>query len=230
MPLSKTMRWLLVAALFLVHPCIANLDRSGLSRFRNLLQTKKNLSDDEDKGDTSSCNSTSCYRYYSPKTAPFFIESWPGVDFETGEFYGGSIPINESDPSRTLFFIFKPATQTPVDEVTIWLQGGPGCSSLLGFFSENGPISWQPGTGNQKAKNRYAWSEMTNMLWVDNGVGVGFSQGKVTARNEIDIAKDFLGFFKSWEKLFEIKHYKIYMTVGVVRSHAVLRSIADHSS
>lgn len=31
------------------------------------------------------------YRYYNHKTAPYFIESWPDVDFDTGEFYSGSV-------------------------------------------------------------------------------------------------------------------------------------------
>ena len=51
------------------------------------------------------------------------------------------------------------------------------------------------------------------MLWIDQPVGTGFSQGKVTARDEIDVSRDFLGFFKNWEKKFGIKNYKIYMTV-----------------
>lgn len=98
----------------------------------------------------NSCTDPSCYRYYNAKTAPYFIKSFPDVPFDTGEFYGGSIPIDESDPSRTLFFLFKPAetikisapTNKSVDEVTIWLNGGPGCSSLGGFLTENGPFVW----------------------------------------------------------------------------------------
>ena len=30
-------------------------------------------------------------RYYNDKTAPYFIESWPDVNFDTGEFYSGSV-------------------------------------------------------------------------------------------------------------------------------------------
>jgi hypothetical protein len=31
------------------------------------------------------------YRYYNNKTAPYFIEKWPDVNFDTGEFYSGSV-------------------------------------------------------------------------------------------------------------------------------------------
>ncbi|KAI9703449.1 MAG: hypothetical protein M1820_005922 [Bogoriella megaspora] len=151
------------------------------------------------------------YRYYNNKTSPYFIEKWPDVNFDTGEFYSGSVPIDESDPSRSLFWIFKPAIEAPVDEVTIWLNGGPGCSSLIGFFQENGPILWQPGI-YEPTSNPYSWANITNMLYVEQPVGTGFSVGQVRALNEVDIAKDFVGFFKNWEKLFDIQNYKIYVT------------------
>jgi carboxypeptidase D len=61
-------------------------------------------------------------------------------------------------------------------------------------------------------KNPYSWAKYTNMLWVEQPVGTGFAQGKVEARNEISIAKDFVGFFKNFEKLFGIENYKIYVT------------------
>ncbi|KAI9707898.1 MAG: hypothetical protein M1820_004504 [Bogoriella megaspora] len=150
--------------------------------------------------------------YYNNKTAPYFIEEWPLVSFPTGEFYSGSVPVNESDPSRTLFFVFKPATEAgPVNETTIWFNGGPGCSSLVGLLQENGPILWQPGT-YMPTENPYAWSRITNMLWVEWPIGVGFTTGNITAYDEVDAARDFVGFYKNWQKLFEIQHYKTYVT------------------
>ena len=81
----------------------------------------------------------------------------PQVHYDIGEMYGGQIPIDESDPSRLLYFVFKPAidASAPNDEVTIYLnvgtlvvnalmeanpihgQGGPGCSSMDAFFQES---------------------------------------------------------------------------------------------
>lgn len=37
-------------------------------------------------------------------------------------------------------------------------------------------------------------------------------QGNGTARNESDIAKDFVGFYKNWQKVFGIENYKTYVT------------------
>lgn len=89
--------------------------------------------------------------------------------------------------------------------------GGPGCSSLEGFFQENGRIQW---TWGQYAPqiNDYSWVNLTNVLWVEQPVGTGFSIGKANATNEEDISRDFVGFFKNFEKIFSITDHKIYVT------------------
>ena len=139
------------------------------------------------------------------------IESLPEVNYDIGEMYSGNVPIESNDTSRSLFFVFAPTTGDPVDEVTIWLNGGPGCSSLEGFFQENGPFTWQPGT-LAPVSNPYSWVNLTNMLWVDQPVGTGFSTGNATATSQFDIASDFVKFFKNFEQLFGIKNYKIFVT------------------
>lgn len=116
-----------------------------------------------------------------------------------------------NDTSRTLFFVFAPTIGEPVDEVTIWLNGGPGCSSLEGFFQENGPYVWLPGTV-APARNPYSWVNLTNMLWVDQPVGTGYSTGNATATSQYETAQDFINFFKNWEDIFGITNYKIYVT------------------
>jgi carboxypeptidase D len=133
------------------------------------------------------------------------------VPFDIGEMYSGNIPIDTNNKSRNLFFVFYPKLGDTVDEVTIWLNGGPGCSSLEGFFQENGPFVWQPGT-LAPIQNPYSWVNLTNMLWVEQPVGTGFSQGEVTATSQLDIAADFVKFFKNFQTIFGIKNFKIYVT------------------
>src|ERR1700760_968099 len=89
--------------------------------------------------------------------------------------------------------------------------GGPGCSSLEGFLQENGPFIWTWGQYNG-LQNPYSWVNLTNMLWVEYPVGTGFSQGKVTASSEEEIAQDFIGFFKNFQEIFGISNYKIFVT------------------
>ena len=138
------------------------------------------------------------YRYYNNQTEQYFVQSLPDVPFDLGEMYSGLVPIDTNNKSRALFFLFEPKLGAPVDEITIWLNGGPGCSSLAGFFQENGRFLWQAGTYSPSI-NPYSWVNLTNMLWVEQPVGTGFSIGTPTATTQEETAQDFIKFFKNFQ-------------------------------
>lgn len=133
------------------------------------------------------------------------------MNFDVGELYSGLVPIDKHNTSRQLFFVFQPTIGDPVDEITIWLNGGPGCSSMEAFLQENGRFSWQPGTF-APVENPYSWVNLTNVLWVDQPVGTGFSTGTPTATRQEETAEDFVKFFKNFQELFGIKKFKIYVS------------------
>ena len=137
----------------------------------------------------------------------------PDVDFDVGESYAGLLPIStDANETRQLYFWFFPSTNPEAtDEITIWLNGGPGCSSLEGLLQENGPFIWQYGTF-KPVKNPYTWVNLTNMIWVEQPVGTGFSQGTPSATSETDVAAQFLGFFKNFIDTFGLQGRKIYIT------------------
>ncbi|KAL8862714.1 MAG: hypothetical protein Q9178_001212 [Gyalolechia marmorata] len=136
----------------------------------------------------------------------------PDVDFDIGESYAGLLPISSaSNETRELYFWFFPSEHPLAsDEITIWLNGGPGCSSLEGLLQENGPFLWQYGTF-APVKNPYTWVNLTNMVWVEQPVGTGFSQGVPTAEDEEDVAEQFLGFFKTFVDTFALQGRKVYI-------------------
>ncbi|KAH5737487.1 carboxypeptidase [Parastagonospora nodorum] len=149
------------------------------------------------------------------KTEPFAVNGTgiPEVPFDVGESYAGLLPISD-DPSETrkLFFWFFPSTQAKIqEEVVIWLNGGPGCSSLSGFLTENGPFTWEAGTV-APVQNPYSWNNLTNVLWVEQPVGVGYSQGVPNITNEVELGNEFRGFYKSFVDLFGIYNWKTYIT------------------
>lgn len=104
----------------------------------------------------------------------------PDVPFDIGESYAGLLPISDDpDETRFLYFWFFPSSNPDAgEEVGLWFNGGPGCSSLSGLLTENGPFTWEDGT-DAPVQNPYSWSNLTNYIWVEQPVGVGFTQGMV---------------------------------------------------
>ena len=69
---------------------------------------------------------------------------------------------------------YFPQNVNPADApVVIWLQGGPGGSSLFGLLEIHGPIqSVFDQNGNTKVvPNPYAWTKEANLIYIDNPVG-----------------------------------------------------------
>lgn len=153
-------------------------------------------------------------RFMTVQTSRFSVNGsgLPDVDFDIGESYAGLLPISNTTNSPELYFWFFPS-QNPAAEndITIWLNGGPGCSSLEGFFQENGPVIWQYGTF-KPVPNPYSWVNLTNMIWVEQPVGTGFSQGTPTATSEADVAAQFLGFWRNMVDTFALQGFTVYIT------------------
>ena len=61
----------------------------------------------------------------------------------------------------------------------MWLQGGPGSSSLFGLLKENGPflvdVKILPDKEPFLKPNEFGWNKAAHVLYVDSPVGTGFS-------------------------------------------------------
>ncbi|KAF8628120.1 hypothetical protein AX15_004076 [Amanita polypyramis BW_CC] len=153
----------------------------------------------------------------------------PLVDFDAGPSWAGLLPIS-SDPNETrklFFWFFPPGPGGSLDDLIFWTNGGPGCSSLEGFLQENGPISWGYGQA-QATQNPYSWTNLSSVLWVEQPVGTGFSQGTPTAQNEEDVASQLVGFLQQFLNVFsELKGKKFYLT-GESYAGTYIPYIADY--
>lgn len=49
------------------------------------------------------------------------------------------------------------------------------------------------------------------MVWIDQPITTGFSRGSKIVNSEIDVASDFMGFWKNFIDTFSMKGYKIYI-------------------
>ncbi|PFH46762.1 hypothetical protein AMATHDRAFT_69125 [Amanita thiersii Skay4041] len=105
-------------------------------------------------------------------------ETTPGVHQVSGY-------VEVSAASRLWFWFFE-ARKNPEDApLTIWLNGGPGCSSMIGLFTENGPCQVNQDNSTTSI-NQFSWNNVSNMLYFDQPFGSGFSYGidATTTSNE----------------------------------------------
>ncbi|KAI4279324.1 MAG: hypothetical protein LQ337_000355 [Flavoplaca oasis] len=93
-------------------------------------------------------------------------ETTPGVNS-----YSGYVDLA---PDAHTFFWFFEARNNPAEApLTLWLNGGPGSDSLIGLFQELGPCNVTEDL--ESMVNPYSWSEVSNMLFISQPLGVGFS-------------------------------------------------------
>ncbi|KXN88358.1 Carboxypeptidase cpdS [Leucoagaricus sp. SymC.cos] len=154
--------------------------------------------------------------FSNPKASQFFVNgtSIPEVDFDVGPSWAGLLPIsNKANETRQLFFwFFPPGPQGSLDDLIFWTNGGPGCSSLEGLSQENGPFSWSWGQA-KPTQNEFSWTNLSSVLWVEQPVGTGFSQGTPNIRNEDDLAEQLVGFLQQFLEVFsEMKGKKFYLS------------------
>lgn len=60
------------------------------------------------------------------------------------------------------------------DPVIFWFNGGPGCSSLLGWAQEHGPYVLNDNT-TEFVKNEFSWNKEATVIYLESPAGVGFS-------------------------------------------------------
>jgi len=83
------------------------------------------------------------------------------------------LEVNEEHNGNLFFWHFQNRHIANSQRTVIWLNGGPGCSSMDGALMEIGP--YRLTDEGQLRYNDGSWDEFANILFVDNPVGTGFS-------------------------------------------------------
>lgn len=127
--------------------------------------------------------------------------------------YAGHIPAKSTE--RMIFYwLFEAAKPTRTTPLLIWLNGGPGCSSMAGLFLENGPIRLVHDNKEWHIEeNLHSWHNLpAHVLYIDQPVGTGlsFTTRNDYCRNDEEINEDLYAFLQNFLKV----HQEVFVTNG----------------
>ncbi|KAK1420930.1 hypothetical protein QVD17_22902 [Tagetes erecta] len=155
------------------------------------------------------------------------VSNLPGQNFNVDfDHYAGYVTVNQ-EYGRALFYWFTEATQEPASKpLVLWLNGGPGCSSIgYGMAEEVGPFHVNK-DGNSVYLNPYSWNTVANLLFLDSPVGVGYSYSNtssdILSNGDKRTASDALQFLLNWlERFPQYKGRDFYITGESYAGHYV---------
>lgn len=97
---------------------------------------------------------------------------WQMPDLSFG-LYSGMLPIQGTQKQLHYVAAFS-QNDWKKDPVILWFNGGPGCSSMLGWTQEHGPYVIEDETQNF-TRNMYSWNTNATVIYFDSPAGVGYS-------------------------------------------------------
>lgn len=151
-----------------------------------------------------------------PENDPHFVHgnivekkfTFPGFDDTSASaeelgHHAGYYRLPNSKAARMFYFFFE-SRNNKDDPVVIWLTGGPGCSSELALFYENGPFQFTKNKKNLSLfLNEYGWDKASNIIFVDQPTGTGFSyttDDSDIRHGEDEVSNDLYDFLQAFFK------------------------------
>ncbi|XP_042510756.1 serine carboxypeptidase-like 40 [Macadamia integrifolia] len=154
------------------------------------------------------------------------IGKLPGQPYVKFSQYAGYITVDKS-AGRALYYYFAEAVNNKDKKpLLLWLNGGPGCSSLAyGAMEEHGPFRVYS-DGKTLYRNPYAWNREANVLYLESPAGVGFSYSNRTSdyakSGDRRTAIDNYAFLVNWlERFPEYKTREFYISGESYAGHYV---------
>ncbi|KAF7635837.1 Carboxypeptidase [Meloidogyne graminicola] len=137
----------------------------------------------------------------------------PGQDFEINfKHYSGFLQV-----SKTKYFHYiltKSQNNPEKDPLILWLNGGPGCSSLLGLFSELGPYLISE-NGSKLLENPYSWNKNASILFIESPSGVGYSystDNNITTNDDETAKYNYEALKQFFNKFTYFKEHPFYIS------------------
>ena len=115
------------------------------------------------------------------------VKDLPNYSYE-GTLYSGYL---EAGKSKKFHYMFNLAEENHEEKpLVLWLNGGPGCSSLDGWSVENGPMFLN--TDGTFTMNNYSWNKAANMLYIESPGEVGYSYINSELDEDIKVDDDIV--------------------------------------
>ncbi|XP_076901314.1 serine carboxypeptidase-like 42 [Bidens hawaiensis] len=160
----------------------------------------------------------------------------PGQPVVKFKQYAGYVDVDLKN-GRSLFYYFVEAdSNADKKPLSLWLNGGPGCSSMGGgAFTELGPF-FPLGNGRGLRLNSKSWNKASNLLFVESPAGVGWSYSNTTSdytTGDANTARDMHIFLINWYKKFpSFKSRDLYLTGESYAGHYIPQlaiALLDHN-
>ena len=130
--------------------------------------------------------------------------------------HAGFLTVNKERNSNLFFWFFESQQVPPAEApVVLWLDGGPGESSMWGLFVETGPFGADADLS--LVTRNLSWTNTNNMLYIDNPVGTGFSftdDEAGYATNQDDVARDLYSALTQFFTAFETFQDNAFYVTG----------------
>ncbi|CAN6381852.1 unnamed protein product [Urochloa humidicola] len=150
------------------------------------------------------------------------IEEMPGKPNDLKfhfDMYGGYITVDE-EAGRALYYWLQEANRGDADPATapllLWLNGGPGCSSIgSGALEEQGAFRLHP--DGELFLNDFAWNKVANVLFLESPAGVGYSYSNTSSDLVVGderTAEDSYTFLVKWFERFPRYKYRDFYIAG----------------
>jgi len=112
---------------------------------------------------------------YTPEAVLDQVINLPGAEKLDLNFkqFSGYLKIGDAGSKNMHYWMVESMNNPATDPIAFWTNGGPGCSGLLGFLTEQGPL--RPNVDMSLSLNPYAWNQRANMVFIEQPCGVGFS-------------------------------------------------------
>ena len=113
------------------------------------------------------------------------VKSIPDYSYR-GLLYSGYLDVS---PVKKFHYMFNSAYEDADHKpLLLWLNGGPGCSSLDGWANEHGPMQFKD--DGKFYLNEFSWNRAANVIYLESPGDVGFSYIDSKLDNDLYIDDD----------------------------------------